>query len=239
MKKVFSLLLAVIVSVAMKAEDIIVTKDSKRINAKIEEVGLDIVKYRRSDNLTGPLYTIAKSNIASVIYENGSVEVFDSQSSNKKQEPQQQKAQSFILKTGPDFFLDGTKITKSEYANLLKNTCPEAYNQWKSGQRLFHASVGLLGFGATTIIIGLPLYLNSFGKIYYDGYYIYDHKWAAGIAMFAIGGAAIVTSVPLLTVGSVRTNNSADTYNTRCVDKTELSFNLTAGQNGIGLAINF
>ncbi len=89
--------------------------------------------------------------------------------------------------------------------------------------------------------IGLPLYLTSFGKqdIGY-GLYVYDHKWAAGIAMFAIGGASILTSIPLLTIGTPKKHESVEIYNRRCANNApDITCNLTAGQNGIGLAINF
>ncbi len=63
------------------ADDVLITKNSQKINAKIEEVGLDVIKYRRSDNPTGPLYTISKKEIASVLYDNGTVEVFQTEQS--------------------------------------------------------------------------------------------------------------------------------------------------------------
>ncbi len=80
MQKTLFILFAVMFSAAIMADDIIITKDAQRINAKIEEIGLDVLKYRRSDNLNGPLYTISKNDVASVVYENGSVEVFETKS---------------------------------------------------------------------------------------------------------------------------------------------------------------
>ena len=63
------------------AQDIIVTKDSKRIDAKVMEVNTDNVKYKRTDYLDGPLYTIRKSDIVTIVYQNGRVDTFTAESS--------------------------------------------------------------------------------------------------------------------------------------------------------------
>jgi hypothetical protein len=67
------------------AQDVIVTKDSKRIEAKVTEVNEDYIKYKDFDNQDGPVYTLAKNRIATILYQNGKVEVFEEES--KKPEP--------------------------------------------------------------------------------------------------------------------------------------------------------
>jgi hypothetical protein len=57
-------------------QDVIVKKNGEEIKAKVEEVLNYDIKYHRFDNLTGPLYTISKSEVASVKYENGTVDSF-------------------------------------------------------------------------------------------------------------------------------------------------------------------
>jgi len=59
------------------AQDIIITKDARRINAKVTEVNVDNVRYKNFDNQDGPIYTILKNNIASILYQNGQVETFE------------------------------------------------------------------------------------------------------------------------------------------------------------------
>ena len=61
----------------LSAQDIIVTKDSRRIEAKMTEVNKDDVKYKSFANQDGPTYTLLKRDIASIIYQNGQVEVFE------------------------------------------------------------------------------------------------------------------------------------------------------------------
>ena len=60
-------------------QDTIVKTDGNEIKAKVEEVMDTEIKYRKYDNLSGPVYTIKKSDIFMVKYENGSKDVFDNQ----------------------------------------------------------------------------------------------------------------------------------------------------------------
>ena len=62
----------------VKAQDIIVTKDSERIDAKIIEVSEQEVKYKKHNNLDGPTFVLSTAKISSVIYANGNVQSFDS-----------------------------------------------------------------------------------------------------------------------------------------------------------------
>ena len=71
------ILLCPLFSVSLTAQDIIITKDSKRIDAKIEEVSDEQIKYRNQDNLSGPLFVMSTNEIQSVLYQNGDVQIFE------------------------------------------------------------------------------------------------------------------------------------------------------------------
>ena len=60
------------------AQDLITTKDGRDIEAKILEVTTTEVKYKRFNNLDGPIFTMSKNEILIVRYENGENEVFQS-----------------------------------------------------------------------------------------------------------------------------------------------------------------
>lgn len=62
-------------TIAISAQDIIILKDFKRIDAKIEEVSEETVKYKKTNNLEGPSFVINKSLISTIIYANGEAEV--------------------------------------------------------------------------------------------------------------------------------------------------------------------
>ena len=76
MKKIITLLVFVVCTTMLYAQDIIITKDSKRIEAKIIEVTPTTVKYKKWSYQDGPDILEAKSNIAAIMWGNGEVEAF-------------------------------------------------------------------------------------------------------------------------------------------------------------------
>ena len=55
----------------LRAQDIIIKQDASEIEARIQEVGDQVIKYRRHSNPSGPLYTIRRSEVFMIRYENG------------------------------------------------------------------------------------------------------------------------------------------------------------------------
>lgn len=77
MKILFIAIVFVLSSVlTLKAQDIITTNEGKDIQAKILEVTPTEVKYKKFNNLDGPTFTMLKSDILIVRYENGENDVF-------------------------------------------------------------------------------------------------------------------------------------------------------------------
>ena len=82
MKKILLLLtLSAITNIAF-AQDNIVLKNGDEINAKILEVGESNIKYKKFNNLDGPIYTKAKDEIFMIKYSNGEKDVLTSNISN-------------------------------------------------------------------------------------------------------------------------------------------------------------
>ena len=50
MKKLLLLSIAALMAINMFSQDVIVTLDSKRIDAKVEEVSAEYIKYRKTSN---------------------------------------------------------------------------------------------------------------------------------------------------------------------------------------------
>lgn len=65
------------------SQDIISVRDGDDILATITKVGPTEVEYKKFDNPDGPLYSILKSDILLIKYENGTHEVFDDLTSAK------------------------------------------------------------------------------------------------------------------------------------------------------------
>jgi hypothetical protein len=70
-------------------QDIIVMKTGDEIKAKVEQVLDTEIKYRKFDNLGGPVYSTKKAEVFMIRYENGSKDVFTSQTSPVITQPAQ------------------------------------------------------------------------------------------------------------------------------------------------------
>ena len=77
LRKVVAIAICLASSVTMFAQDIIIMKDGNEIQAVVQEVGTDDVKYKRFDNKNGPLCTQKKSEIFMIRYQNGAKDVFN------------------------------------------------------------------------------------------------------------------------------------------------------------------
>ena len=75
--KVLSGLLMMVFFGTLHAQDIIITKDAQKIEAKILEVSGSEIKYKKQSNLEGPTFILGVEELNSIIYANGEVQVFE------------------------------------------------------------------------------------------------------------------------------------------------------------------
>ena len=73
-----SMLLMLLVSMVVAAQDVIVKKDGSTILSKVVEVSDTQVKYKKFSNLEGPMYIVSISELTSINYQNGEKENFGS-----------------------------------------------------------------------------------------------------------------------------------------------------------------
>jgi len=76
MKNTILTLLIAITILNANSQDVITKKDGTDINVKVKEITIDAVKYLNFDNQNGPLYTISKTDVFRIKYENGEVDSF-------------------------------------------------------------------------------------------------------------------------------------------------------------------
>ncbi len=67
------------------SQDLITLKSGEDINAKIIEVGLTDIKYKKMDNVDGPSFTILKSDVLMTRYKNGTKDVYNIEKNDKKE----------------------------------------------------------------------------------------------------------------------------------------------------------
>ena len=74
------LLIACFFSTNSYSQDTITKKDGTDIQTKVLEVTTTEVKYRKFDNQTGPIFTVSKSDLMMIRYENGTKDIFNQSS---------------------------------------------------------------------------------------------------------------------------------------------------------------
>jgi len=82
MKKLL-LIIAITSYLFSNAQDVIIKKDGNELKVKVIEIALDNVKYKKADNIDGPLYNISKNEIFMIKYQNGDKDVFNVSSDKK------------------------------------------------------------------------------------------------------------------------------------------------------------
>lgn len=250
----------VVLSVSAFAQDIIITRDAKRIESKIQEVSPTEVRYKESDNLDGPVFVLPTRDITAITFQNGSVKVFDNVTPQRTQNSvTEEKKIDYIARVGNDEYIleqNGmkTQMDKEAYLRFIHSACPDAYDEYRKGTRMMGSGWGLLAGGVvTTLCLGMPLSLccvdYSYDYVYdvdsrTNRYVYYSHynedMFVAGIAVMTIGSAAMTASVPLLCVGYHKMHNSHEVYNEQCAKRDgNISLNAQVSADGIGLALRF
>lgn len=77
MKKFIIVLYLLLCSVLGFAQDVLTKKNGEDISSKVLEVTTTEIKYKKFDNPNGPTFTILKSEVLLIRYENGTKDVFN------------------------------------------------------------------------------------------------------------------------------------------------------------------
>ena len=241
--------------------DIIVTKSSKRIEAKITEIGEKEIKYKTINNLNGPLYVLSTSEIVTILLENGEVKLYnddEAQLDNLSELIDNQEITPRIERMGSSYALyEGDRITimnKAEFPSFAQQHCPAAYEHFQKGLTLKKVGFGLLGSGiGLAYFVGIPLLrvglrneetiLHSVngGEMRFYNHQASVFSDCGGVFLF-VGHVVAAASIPCLIVGKVKRNNAHNLCNEEWRNKrvrTPLTFSLTTGANGMGIAMNF
>ncbi len=106
MKKFIPLLILFIsFSLISHSQDIILKTDGSTIKCKVVEVGIDVVKYKRLENIDGPDYFVERAAVAEIDYSNGTKDIFKSKSDyvpeKKYKEVRKERKGYIALSLGP------------------------------------------------------------------------------------------------------------------------------------------
>ena len=78
MKNILLFILFICLSNIIKAQDTLSMRSGENILVKVIEVGTSEVKYKKIGNLNGPVFSMLKSDLLLIKYENGTKEDFSS-----------------------------------------------------------------------------------------------------------------------------------------------------------------
>lgn len=78
MKKQFIFLFSLFSMLTLFSQDVITKQNGDEIKAKILEVTNTELKYKKFDNLEGPVFTMKLNEVFMILYQNGTKEVFNS-----------------------------------------------------------------------------------------------------------------------------------------------------------------
>ena len=246
MKKIFSIVVTMFVALQMSAVDVIVTRSAQRIEAKITEVSSTEIKYKEANNLNGPLFVLTTAEISTIIYENGTVKVFDQQQSGQPSygqsvsqygsQPSRNSTLLPITKSDKYYLMGDQRMNEEQYMNFLHNNCKEAWEYHRKGKKLWKDGWTCFGVGVGFEFIGGVLFgvgINSHNS---------DVVLGCGIPggiLLGAGSGLLVASVPCLVIGGIRKNNSHEIYNVQCAKQVAFSFDFKTTGNGVGIAMHF
>ncbi len=219
--KNYFLLLLLMMPFLVKSQDLIVTKKSEKFEVKIVEVSSTEIKYKKMNNIEGPTFVIPSSDVATIVYKNGEVQIFEDSSSPKKIEDfiaDDNVNRSQISRSGNSYFHNGVKMRGDTYKEFLNKNCFAAYKKYQEGETL--AILGWVCFG---VGVGLDLGFSWW----------LPYSWAPALVCELV-------SIPTLIVGYNKMHKSAEIYNTTCVKREPQAYwSINASQHGLGLALNF
>ncbi|AQG78125.1 DUF4190 domain-containing protein [Spirosoma montaniterrae] len=120
--------------------DQIVLRNGDVIDAKVKEVGVNEIRYKKCDRQDGPDYTISKRDVLSIKYSNGEVERFNSSPTQSSSSSSGGRNQSYNSPTNPQN--DGPR------------TDPFAIVALAAGGLAIFTSLGAFLLGAAAIVFG-------------------------------------------------------------------------------------
>lgn len=236
-RSLFATLFLLCIAGMATAQDVIVMKDQSTVMTKVLEITSTEIKYKKWNNQDGPTYSVLRSEVASINYENGEVERFlDNPISqqNNYQEDFRQTIKGYMDIEGVTLKVNGHKLSDEEVRRLVGE---QDYQLYLSGKRQSNVGDVFLIVSGVVLGGGLGALLGSISKR--------DTDLLTFSLITTMSG--VVISIPgwaLSTVGSNKLKQVAENYN---LNRGLYSFNISPslmkceipqGNCGLGLTVS-
>ena len=223
-----SFILAAVIGfvISANAQDVIITKEGKKINAKVTEINEGDIRYKNFDNLEGPSYSMKKSEISSILYQNGKVEVFNTNNNTTPTPP-------------TNYNTIPTQTTEIETEGYTE------YDLYKA-KKLKRAGITCFSIGTTCLLTGIGLTITGMVDGYYsapyiyDGYeyYHYDEEFIIpGAILIAVGAHLLVPGIICWAVGNGKIRR-INAEGISLFENNKMQLNLAVGGTSMGLKLN-
>jgi hypothetical protein len=183
---------------------------------------MDDIKYKNFDNQDGPTYTLLKSAISSILYQNGTVETFEAAKVESE-------STEMDFLTAPPSQQTRVQSAQQRGARVTIRDYPVYYEQYRRGRSTQTMGIVSLVSGVIVGGVGCSLILGGFESDY----------WTYPVL---VGGAFIVASVPIMIIGGSKKRSAMNEY-LRNVSEAPTQnaphFQLNLHGNGLGLAYVF
>ena len=119
MKKIISVLLLIFAASMTYAQDIIVTTNEQKIEAKVIEISSTQIKYLVANMPDGPVFVLETNEVASILFANGQVKVFDNQY-RKSVVMLPNNKEAYLYRVGNMYYYGGAVMRDNQYAQFLQ-----------------------------------------------------------------------------------------------------------------------
>lgn len=162
MKKLLLTLSAMCSFFLCQAQDVLIKKNGDELQVKVEEITPTQIKYKRFDNLEGPLISVSKTTVFMIRYENGTKEVFNEAARPDAGTPvyapvQVPQEQQVLKLSGPRL---GCTILSQRYADNIQEDYSTNVNPfltqfgWQFETRIFTLDSGVSGLFEFVPLVG-------------------------------------------------------------------------------------
>jgi len=238
MKKLIGFFVFFFVALSAGAVDVMITKDNRTIRGEVVEITDAEVKYRKEGSSV--LFSTLKENFNLIVLQNGEVINFVSPATDDSELTSSSSLQLdsiYRVRRGAvsHFFQGENRISRREYEQITKAFCPDAYQMYAEGRRLYRSSKIVMGLSLGTLGVGMIV------GLVYSGMEHGNYSIAVPVSITAVGIIELCASAGMRQKGLKLEAESMELFNQQCRTETSAAVvpAIVVSDLGLGLALRF
>ncbi|MEE0911679.1 MAG: hypothetical protein U0L67_04455 [Paludibacteraceae bacterium] len=238
MKKLIGFFVFFFVAFSAGAVDVMITKDNRTIRGEVVEITDTEVKYRKEGSSVR--FSTLKENFNLIVLQNGEVINFVSPATDDSELTSSSSLQLdsiYRVRRGAvsHFFQGENRISRREYEQITKAFCPDAYQMYAEGRRLYRSSKIVMGLSLGTLGVGMIV------GLVYSGMERGNYSVAVPVSITAVGVIELCASAGMRQKGLKLEAESMELFNQRCLKETSAAVvpAIVVSDLGLGLALRF